>query len=163
MSANISTTNNALYDATHTALFGIPVTYMPGRIAIGPLDEEITNAFRAPVLPGFCDLITHGYKHGEFAGFYYQGRDVQLTPPQVAAIMRFFFPQELPPIRLAACWLGKCSTGFAQTLAWELRTVVLASTTNVYPHPEGQLQVKDGGIWRLFEGLPMLPKPDDVD
>lgn len=162
MSASIPTTNNGLSDATHITLFGIPVTHKPGRIALGPLDEAITNAFEAPVLPGFCDLITHGSYDGQFASIISGDRHVPLTPAQVAEVMRFFFPQELPPIRLSACWLGKCSTGFAQKLAWELRTMVLASTTEVYPHPKGQLQVCNGGIWRLFEGLPMLPPPYDV-
>ena len=142
-------------------MFGIPVTYTQNRIAIGPLDEPIENAFKAPMLPGFCDLITHGFHDGEFAAYQRDGIDVQLTPMQVAAIIRFFYQEQMPPIRLVSCWLGKFSTGFAQKLAWELRTVVLASTVVVYPHPDGQLQTPDG-FWRLFEGVPMLPVPDYV-
>jgi hypothetical protein len=160
MSTNNPTTLNDLTNATHTTIYGVPVTYTRDRIAIGIPDQAIERAFKAPMLPGFCDLIMHGYPDGEFAAFKYNSVDVRITQPQIAAIARFFYQEQMPPIRLVACWLGKSSASFAQKLARELQTVVLASTAEVYPHPEGQLQTRFG-FWRLFEGVPMLPVPPE--
>ncbi len=84
---------------------------------------------------GMYDFISHGSPN--MVTLYIHGRNVEVNHRVVANLLRNRQDYNGQPIRMFSCYVGSLSDGFAQNLADELNTTVIAANNIVWCNQYG--------------------------
>jgi hypothetical protein len=127
----------------------------PAGRAYYPPDEQdmIDSALALDPMPGYYTVDMHGDPDSTYIG------DDELSPADLAALIRADPNWTGEPIRLFCCETGQGPHPFAQRLADELGVDVIAPTEMAWGYPDGSSLVSSLVVDRFGNEFPKLP-PD---